>query len=107
MTESRNIILLQGRKYDEGPNENPSVIRMNEHVVLPDIQRAAYSVPLISPTSLLGRSTAEEVHNMNHGAASTNARASRYFLYPIQTTFLQVSVRQLLYLSKAATKERP
>ena len=58
-------------------------MRMDNHVVLPDIQRAAYSVPLLSPTSALGRSAADETHDICHGesAASTNAKASRYWYY--------------------------
>ena len=81
--ESRNFILLQGRKYDEGPTQAQSVMKTDNHVVLPDIQRAAYSVPLLSPTSALGRSAAEETHDMCHGesAGSTNAKASRYWYF--------------------------
>ena len=64
MTESRNIIILQGRKYDEGPASNLSVIRMNNNVVSFDIQRADYSVPLRSPTTALAGNVAEDVHDM-------------------------------------------
>ena len=83
VAENRGIILLQGRKYHEGPDTNPSILRMDAHVVLPEVQRAAYSVPLLTPTSALGRSTAEEVHDMCYGesASSTNARASIYWYY--------------------------
>ena len=73
IVEHEGIIMIQGRKYDPGSERNPSIIR----------QRAAYSVPLRSPTSALGRSTAQGIHDMCHAesAASTNARGSRYFYW--------------------------
>ena len=79
VTESRGIILLQGRKYDEGPESDPSIMRMDGHVVLPEFQSAAYNVPLLSPTTALGRSAAEAVHDMCHAksAVTTNAKSSR------------------------------
>ena len=83
IVEHEGIIMLQGRKYDPGTEGNPSIIRQTDHVVVPEAQRAAYSVPLLSPTSALGRSTAQEVHDMCHSesAASTNARGSRWFYW--------------------------
>ena len=81
--ESRGVILLQGCKYDDGPENNPSIIRMNRHVVLPEVQSTAYNVPLLSPTTALGRSAPEAVHDMCHSksAATTNAKSSRYFYF--------------------------
>ena len=81
VVEGCEIILLQGRKCNEGTPANPSIISMDEHVVLLAVQRAAYSKPLLAPTSVLGRSTAESFHDMCHGesASSTNARASIYW----------------------------
>ena len=58
--------MIQGRKYDPGCEGNPSIIRQDKHVVFLEVQRAAYSVPLLAPTSALGRSTGEEIHNMCH-----------------------------------------
>ena len=84
VVEDCRIILLQGRKYDEGTEEEPSILKMNSaHIVLPEVQRAAYSAPLLPATSALGRSTAEAIHDTAHGesASSTNARASRYWHY--------------------------
>jgi hypothetical protein len=83
IVEHEGVIMIQGRKYDPGCEGNPSIIRQDNHVVVPEVQRAAYSVPLLAPTSALGRSTAEEIHNICHAesAASTNARGSRYFYW--------------------------
>ena len=74
---------MQGRKYDEGPESDPSIMRMDGHVVLPEFQSAAYNVPLLSPTTALGRSAAEAVHDMCHAesAATTNAKSSRYWYF--------------------------
>ena len=81
--ESRGIVLLQGRKYDEGPESNPSIMRLDAHVVLPEFQGAAYNVPLLSPITALGLSAAEAVHDMCHAesAATTNAKSSRYWYF--------------------------
>ena len=83
VVEHRGIVMLQGRKYDPGTDNNPSVIRQSSFEVVPEVQRAAYSVPLLSPTTALGTSTAQEVHNMAHSEspASTNARGSRWFYW--------------------------
>ena len=83
VVEARGVLLLQGPKYNERPEHSPSIMRMDAHQVLPEYQAAAYNVPLLSPTSTLGRSTAEAVHDMAHGisAASTAASSSRYFYY--------------------------
>ena len=83
IVEHEGIIMLQGRKYDPGTEGNPSIVKQTDHVVVPKVQRAAYSVPLLSSTSALGRSTAQEVHDMCHAesAASTNARGSRWFYW--------------------------
>ena len=43
--------MIQGRKYNPGSEGNPSIIRQDNHVVVPEVQRAAYSVPLLAPTS--------------------------------------------------------
>ena len=76
VVEHDGIIMIQGRKYEPSTEESPSIITQTDHVVVPGIQRAAYSVPLLSPTTALGTSTAQEVHNMAHSEspASTNAR---------------------------------
>ena len=82
IVEDQNIILLQGRKYDPGPNENPSVLRMEEPKLGVSVQGPeshAYSVPLVNPAIALGQAVCETSHDIFHAesAASTNARASR------------------------------
>ena len=74
---------MQRRKYDKGPESNPSIIRMDVHVVLPEVQSTAYNVPLLSPNTALGRSAAEAVHDMWHSesVATTNAKSSRYVYF--------------------------
>ena len=83
VVEARGVVLLQGRKYDEGPDHDPSVMRIDTLEVLPEYQAAAYNVPLLSPTTALGRSAAEAVHDMAHviSAASTAAKSSIYFYF--------------------------
>ena len=52
IVEDRDIILLQTRKYDQGLNENLSVIRMEEpklEVPVQGPESHAYSVPLVNP----------------------------------------------------------
>ena len=87
---------MQGRKYDPGPENNPSVTTMEEpkHMVLP-IQSHGYSVPLVNPATALGRALCETSYALCHAesAASTNARASRYwyFIPSVMPVFKQIA----------------
>ena len=39
VVEDRGIVLLQGRKYNKGTEEEPSILKMNSaHIVLPEVQ---------------------------------------------------------------------
>ena len=84
IVEDQNIILLQGRKYDPGPNENPSVIRIEDpklEVLVQGPESHAYSVPLVNPATALGRAVCKTSNNLCHAesATSTNAQANRYW----------------------------
>ena len=39
---------------------------MDNHRVLPEIQRASYLVPVLTPATALAQSTTEEVHDSAH-----------------------------------------
>ena len=108
MVESRGVVLLQGRKYDEGPDNDPSIMRLDAHQVLPEYQSAAYNVPLLSPTTALGRSAAEAVHDMAHGisAASTAAKSSRYWYFiPSNLPYFK-HLREACYTCRKVSQHR-
>ena len=108
VVEARGVVLLQGRKYNEGPDHDPSIMRMDAHEVLPEYQAAAYNVPLLSPTSALGRSAAEAVHDMAHGisASSTAAKSSRYFYFiPSNLPYFK-HLREACYTCRKVSQQR-
>ena len=108
VVESRGVVLLQGRKYDEGPDNDPSIMRLDAHQVLPEYQSAAYNVPLLSPTTALGRSAAEAVHDMAHGisAAGTAAKSSRYWYFiPSNLPYFK-HLREACYTCRKVSQHR-
>jgi len=78
---TRNIVTIQGRAYDPGPDHDPSVARIPRPHLLPLVQANQYVVPVLNPASALGLSAAEDIHDQRHGEspASSNARASRSY----------------------------
>ena len=75
---TRNIVTIQGRAYDPGPDHDPSMARVPQPHLLPLVQASQYVVPVLNPASALGISAAEDIHDQRHGEspASSNARAS-------------------------------
>ena len=65
--EHKKVITLQGRKYDKWPEEDPSIIRIDSHIVLPEVQHVQYVVPVLAPSTVLGMSAADQVHDTAHG----------------------------------------
>ena len=51
LVEHRSIVTLQGRRFDPGSAEDPSIVRMDLPAVLPPVQYAQYVVPVLSPFS--------------------------------------------------------
>ena len=78
---TRNIVTIQGRAYDPGPDHDPSMARVPQPHLLPLAQASQYVVPVLNPASALGLSAAQDTHDQRHGEspASSNARASRSY----------------------------
>ena len=83
LVEDSDILFIQGRAIDPGPPDSPSLLMQEDHLVLGKKQQSSYMVPLLSPTSALGRAVCQQVHDQFCGesAASALARSSRYFYH--------------------------
>ena len=86
VVESLGILLIQGRRIQEGGSQtNPSTHQQTEHLLFGEggRQQTSYCVPILSPHSALGIAVAETLHDENCGAsaASTMARTSKFFYY--------------------------
>ncbi|MCP4482174.1 MAG: hypothetical protein GY817_05220, partial [bacterium] len=83
LVEESGILFIQGRAMDPGPPDSPSLLKQEDHLIIPEMQQISYMVPLLSPASALGRAVCQQVHDQFCGesAASAHARSSRYFYH--------------------------
>jgi hypothetical protein len=102
LVEESNILFIQGRAYDPGPSDSPSILMQEDHLIIGDKQQKSYMVPLLSPNSALGKAVCQQVHDQFCGesAASALARSSRYFYHTPS------ALRYFQYLSDSCYKCR-
>ena len=81
LVEDQGILFIQGRSIDPGTEEEPSILKQDNHILISEKQEAGYMVPLMAGHTALAKATMEEIHDEFHGdsPASANARYSRYF----------------------------
>ena len=68
VVESLGILLIQGRRIQEGGSQtNPSTHQQTEHLLFGEggRQQTSYCVPILSPHSALGIAVAETLHDKN------------------------------------------